>query len=184
MKHIYTWFRGNLLSILSIIKVALAGIMLLLLINIQVNNARQASTTKQLVTATKHIADQINQSVTAENQNTNQQLGHVNAHLDCIVEFFSQSDRSQKAIADIDTCQLRATDTAQGVVVLQQSSSTGQASKTQQTASTQSRQQTSATSQPSQSTQSQQPQPGLLDRGVQDVVRFPRQVIRAMGGLL
>lgn len=37
------------------------------------------------------------------------QINELNRHLDCIVTFFSQQDRSTTAIADIDTCTLQDT---------------------------------------------------------------------------
>lgn len=173
------WFRGNLLVILNVIKIILMGVILILVINIQVSNARQAQTTKELVTATKHIADQINQSVKAENHNTNKQLGRVNAHLDCIVQFFSQPDRSQKAIADIDTCQLKATESAQGVVSLPKQSTTAVQPKTQQTAPMPATQQAT--------TPTPQPQPPAQPTGIsgvaKSIVDLPSNLIQALSGL-
>jgi len=125
--------QANVLTVLEVLKAALIGIILILVIQIQLNTGRQAHDANKLSAQTRQIAAQINHAVKVENANTNSQLAQVNAHLDCIVEFFSQPDRSQKAIADIDTCQLEATRGSTTVSSPQPISSTTTSLKTSQT---------------------------------------------------
>lgn len=69
----------------------------------------QVSGQQEIINQIKRIADQVNDS---GNQRT-EQTDNLNRHLDCIVIFFSQPDRSQKAIEDIETCQFKDINTGQ-----------------------------------------------------------------------
>src|SRR5690606_39063177 len=48
------------------------------------------------------LATQIDENATERSR----QIDGIDRHLDCIVYFFSQKDRSQKAIDDIDDCRI------------------------------------------------------------------------------
>lgn len=57
------------------------------------------------VLETRNIAKQISD----DSKERNKQIQDLNRHLDCIVKFFSQADRSERAIEDIDTCRVTST---------------------------------------------------------------------------
>lgn len=60
------------------------------------------------------IINQIQTLTKAQVKNAQQrtsQINELNRHLDCIVTFFSNPDRSQTAISDIDTCTVQDTKT-------------------------------------------------------------------------
>lgn len=61
---------------------------------------------QQIIKQVKDIAEQLNQN----SEQRTSQIDSINRHLDCIVEFFSQPDRTQKAIDNIETCQFTAPD--------------------------------------------------------------------------
>ena len=175
MRRATSWLKANLLNILGVIKVVLMGVILVLLINIQVSNARQAQATRQIAVSTKQIAGQINRAVEELKQNNNEQLGRVNAHLDCIVQFFSQPDRSQKAIADINSCQLKSTGSSGAVNQPSAVPKSSQPQKTQQAAPTKPTQSSSQPTDPE--------QPSFLERLAGGVVSLPRKLIGGMSGL-
>lgn len=56
-----------------------------------------------LINQTKNLASSLNSNA----KDRTAQINELNRHLDCIVVFFSQPDRTQKAITDIDTCTLQ-----------------------------------------------------------------------------
>lgn len=84
-----SFMRRNAQTIpLTVIAFCIGGI--LLLQAVMIGELRKS--TDQIKISSKHTEDRIEQ---------------VDRHLDCIVYFFSRSDRSDKAIADIETCQLK-----------------------------------------------------------------------------
>lgn len=55
---------------------------------------------QQILAQIKTVTEQLKQTDQSNKADTDE----INRHLDCIVEFFSQTDRTQKAIANIDAC--------------------------------------------------------------------------------
>jgi cell fate (sporulation/competence/biofilm development) regulator YlbF (YheA/YmcA/DUF963 family) len=65
---------------------------------------------KQEVDNQQHIIQQIKELSVQLNDRAadrTRQINEVDHHLDCIVTFFTQKDRTQKAIADIQTCTIK-----------------------------------------------------------------------------
>lgn len=61
----------------------------------------------EVIDSIAEIATQIDQNA----QERSRQIDGIDRHLDCIVYFFSQKDRSQKAIDDIEQCRITANET-------------------------------------------------------------------------
>jgi len=61
------------------------------------------------VKSQQRILGQIKQLTIAQSENaknSSEQISGINRHMDCIVQFFSQPDRNNKSITNIDDCQL------------------------------------------------------------------------------
>jgi len=104
--RIASFFRRNATTIpLTIIAVSVLAMFLLL----AGNNARQAAQIQQqnqLLEETKSIAQQLRD----DSNSRNKQIDDLNRHLDCIVKFFAQRDRSNSSIANIQTCRITKND--------------------------------------------------------------------------
>lgn len=61
----------------------------------------------QILSQLKGVTEQLNHGAAQRTQ----QIQTLTAHIDCIVTFFSQPDRSSTSISDIDTCTLQNTKT-------------------------------------------------------------------------
>lgn len=66
---------------------------------------QQSEQQKQILTNVQKITSQLSDNA----HQRNQQINNLNRHMDCIVQFFSQPDRSQKAITNINSCELNTT---------------------------------------------------------------------------
>lgn len=108
-RDLLSFFRRNAAVIAgTIIALCIVGIFILQSITI----GQLQSTVEQqnhLVSASSALSQQL---VKASQQRTNQ-INDVNRHLDCIVQFFAQPDRGNKAIDDIETCRISTTSTGQ-----------------------------------------------------------------------
>lgn len=99
--------RNNSLAIgLTIIVVAMGSI--LFFQTVALNKLQvQADQNNKIINQIQGLeATQVKNATIRTNQ-----IAELNRHMDCIVTFFSQEDRSQTAITDIDSCTLQDTKT-------------------------------------------------------------------------
>ena len=95
MNKLRIFFQTNSVTIaVTIIFLSLAGIISLQAISLS-SLSEQAKRQSQLLEQIEKNAKQ-----------RTKQIQDVDNHLDCVVRFFSQEDRSEKAIKDIDTCRI------------------------------------------------------------------------------
>lgn len=107
IRHIDLWFREYGVHISLAVIVIAFGAILLLLAGSQSRLAEQSEQSKKILLQLKGVTDQIS----ASSQQRTEQINDLNAHMDCIVAFFSQEDRTQKSIDDIETCSLKNSST-------------------------------------------------------------------------
>lgn len=86
---------------LLVIVLAVFGILAMLAIE-QNKMQEQLTTDQKIVGQIKDIASRL-QAGAADRTS---QYNDLNRHMDCIVKFFSQPDRSEKSIANVNTCEL------------------------------------------------------------------------------
>lgn len=104
-RDIGSFLRRNALVIsMTIIALSILGVFILQSLTI---GALQSTVDRQneLISQTTAISHQL---LMSGKQRSNQ-ISDVNHHLDCIVQFFSQPDRTSKAIANIETCRIEGT---------------------------------------------------------------------------
>lgn len=172
MNRFGSFVRRNNLTIGFTILFMTLGVVLLLqasatskLQQQQIATQQQNKDTHQLLVQIKSVADKLDHNSAQRTDQINQ----LNKHLDCIVAFFTDGNRSQKAIADIDTCTLKNTATGQTssplapTGVLTPSSSTSSGAPTQQTTTGSVTNPTTTSSPPPSGGSSQ---PGFLERNV------------------
>lgn len=107
--------RNNFAIAFAIIAVALGTILFFQSIATS-RLQEQVEGQQHIIEQVKAVADKIDSS----SQQRTQQIQSINDHLDCIVQFFSQSERDSKAIANIETCQVKAAATKTTPDVIQQ----------------------------------------------------------------
>lgn len=102
MERIRSFLRRNTQTIpLVVIALCIGGILLLQAIQIG-KFAESSKRDSEVILELKKIAEQRQKS----DELTSQQIDRVDRHLDCIVIFFAQSDRSSKQIDQIDECRI------------------------------------------------------------------------------
>lgn len=101
----HLWLRANSVYISSTIIIVAFGAILLMLADSQSRLIEENKQNQQVLQQLKGVAEQISNATTSRTD----QINGIDRHLDCIVTFFSQADRSQKAIADIETCRVKDT---------------------------------------------------------------------------
>jgi hypothetical protein len=92
--------------------VVIIGLLVLVLIgwNNTAGIKQQLIKSNQQLAAQKKTLDsqkQILSSIKSSSDERTKQINQINQHLDCIVEFFGQSNRTNKSISDIRKCELR-----------------------------------------------------------------------------
>lgn len=120
--RVRSWLRRNDLTIGFTVMALALGTILYVQALATSQLQKQVAEQQQIILQIKGIGDQL----TLNSQDRTKQIGEINHHLDCIVTFFSQPDRSQKAINNINTCELTNTSTGQA-----SSTNTGWAAPTQ-----------------------------------------------------
>lgn len=103
------WVRANGVYLSLGVIVMAFGAILLLLADSQSKLAQQNEQDKKVLLELKAVTEQISKAAATRTE----QINGIDRHLDCIVAFFAQPDRSQKAIANIETCQLQDIDTGE-----------------------------------------------------------------------
>lgn len=101
-RNVAGFYRRNAAVIpLTIIALCVMGVFVLQALTI---GQLQDTVAKQnkLIATTSDVSQQI---LKASKQRTDQ-INDVNRHLDCIVQFFAQPDRGNKAIDNIETCRI------------------------------------------------------------------------------
>lgn len=107
MKRLGSFVRRNNLTIgFCIIAIAL-GTILFMLAAATAELQHQQDTENTILSQIKGVTDQLNTNA----KDRTDQINQLNRHLDCIVLFFTDPNRSQKTISDIDTCTLKNTNT-------------------------------------------------------------------------
>lgn len=102
MERLKTYLRLNPYAIpTAIIILSLAGIFFLQTVTIA-QQAEQLKHQGETLTEIKNLAIQLKKNADQRSK----QINSVDRHLDCIVKFFSQPDRSEKAIKDIERCRI------------------------------------------------------------------------------
>jgi hypothetical protein len=108
IRKVHLWLRANGVYISCAVIILAFGTILLMLANSQSKLAEQSEQNKQVLLQLKSVTEQIGKSATSRTD----QINGIDRHLDCIVAFFAQPDRSQKLIADIETCRVQDNKTA------------------------------------------------------------------------
>ena len=142
------FWRRNATTVALVIIICVAGSILYIQAVATAKLQQEIEGQQQIITQIKGVTDQIN----ASSKQRTDQINQLNRHLDCVVTFFTQKDRTQKAINDIETCTV--TNTATGTVSPPKASSSGT---------------TSTSTQKSSNTQA----PQKISTPVQDVVKNP-----------
>lgn len=101
--------RRNATNIAIVIVMVAAGTILYIQSLATAQLQQQVAQQQQIINQVKDLSVQLN---TRASERT-RQIDEVNHHLDCIVIFFTQKDRSQKAIDNIDTCTVKNVSTGQ-----------------------------------------------------------------------
>ncbi|HET8709265.1 MAG TPA: hypothetical protein VFL85_03205 [Candidatus Saccharimonadales bacterium] len=97
-----SFFRRNKATIaFLVILVSLLGMLYLNALTLQ-RLSQQLTNQRQLLNQTKTLTQNLQKS----SDERGRQVEQINRHLDCIVEFYSQRDRSRKAIDDIKSCSI------------------------------------------------------------------------------
>lgn len=102
MSRIVSFFRRNSVSIgIGVIAFCIVAILLLQAVTIGSLSSEIQAQNKLLTQISKISQDQAKNA-----QQRSDQIQGVDKHMDCIVKFFSQPDRTNKAINDIETCRI------------------------------------------------------------------------------
>lgn len=102
-----SFWRSNTVTIGIVIIVIAFGTILFLQAEATSKLQEQTKQQTQILSQLKGVTDQLNNGA----KQRTQQIATLTAHIDCIVLFFSQPDRSSVSIADINTCTLQDTKT-------------------------------------------------------------------------
>ena len=104
LNALHSYFRRNATTIGIVIVIislgAILGIQSVALNRLQ----DQAHATERVLSSVEKVTAQIN----SDGIQRTEQINELSRHLDCIVQFFSQPDRSSKAIANINSCELES----------------------------------------------------------------------------
>lgn len=96
------FLRRNASSIsLVIIALSIVAVLLMQAFTIAQLQKEVAHQTN-VIDSVKALAEQIDRNA----QDRSRQIDDINKHLDCIVQFFSQPDRSQRSIDNIESCRI------------------------------------------------------------------------------
>jgi hypothetical protein len=150
MSSLRGFWRRNATTIALVVILCVAGSILYIQALATAKLQQQIEGQQAIITQIKGVTDQIN---TSSKQRT-EQIDQLNKHLDCVVTFFTQKDRTQKAINDIETCTVKNTST--GSISGPKASSSG------------------TTSTPAQKS-SNTPAPRKISTPTQDVVKKPTE---------
>lgn len=166
---IASYFRRNAVTIaLCVIAFCVLAIIALQALTIQSLSqqvAAQNATLDQLKGITKTISHNADQRT--------KQINSLDRHMDCIVQFFSQPYRTNKAIADIDQCQITGVTRATTPTGATQS----KASRAPQSGANASSGAAAPQSQQSQPQGSSAPQPSTIQRVVNPIVQLINGII-------
>ena len=103
--RIASYFRRNSVTIaLSVIGFCILAIFVLQALTIA-SLSKQVAGQNQTLEQLRGITSTISKNA----QQRTVQIAGIDKHLDCIVQFFSQRDRTGKSIQDIDTCRINGT---------------------------------------------------------------------------
>lgn len=103
MSELGSFWRRNTVTIGVVIIVMAFGSILFLQAVATSKLQEQSRQNAQVLSQLKGLTDQL---ASSSKQRT-QQIATLTTHIDCIVTFFGQKDRSQSAIDDIDTCTIK-----------------------------------------------------------------------------
>jgi hypothetical protein len=101
------WLRSNTVNI-AVSIIVLTTLCSLGLIALQQSKIQQEISTDQQILKGIEV---VTNKLTTGSATRIAQYNELNKHLDCLAAFFNQSDRSTKAITDIDSCTLLDTKT-------------------------------------------------------------------------
>lgn len=179
MHDLGSFFRRNsTTAALTVIALCVLGIFCLQAVTINRLTDEVAAQNSVLV-QTKHITEQL----AGNAANRTRQINNLSDHIDCIVKFFSQRDRTRKIVDNINTCHLKT------VPVTSQSSPTSNTTTLPQKSSSENvttpakkslgvTKSSSTPKPPKKHTQpTQPPQPGFFERNLDKLSNF-------LGGLL
>lgn len=127
MSSLRGFWRRNATTIALVVILCVAGSILYIQAVATAKLQEEVEGQQQLIAQVKGITERINDN---SKQRTDQ-IDQLNRHLDCVVTFFTQKDRTQKAIDNIESCTVK--NTATGQVSPPKASSSGTTSTSQQT---------------------------------------------------
>lgn len=166
MSRFGSFWRSNTTTIGIVIIVIAFGTILFLQAVATSKLQEQTKQQTQILSQLKGVTDQLNRGAAQRTQ----QIATLTAHIDCIVTFFSQQDRTSTAIADINTCTLKNSNTGTSTQTQPTPSSTAPAATTPTNNSTSST--SPAPSTPSTATPTPEAaQPSFLDRLVVNPIK-------------
>lgn len=102
-----SFWRSNTVTIGIVIIVIAFGTILFLQAEATSKLQKQTQQQTEILSQLKGVTDQLNKGAAQRTQ----QIATLTTHIDCIVTFFSQPDRSNTAISDINTCTLKNSST-------------------------------------------------------------------------
>lgn len=162
IRNFNLWVRQYGVHIsLAIIIVATSVILMLIATSIN-RFAEQSEQSRQILSELQKVTEVLSENAKSQSE----QIDGIDRHLDCIVIFFAQTDRTEKSIADIESCTLKDGETGESVEKAPNSSPSASTTPP-------SPPQTGTTTQPRQNeATSQNNRPGLL-KGLNDFLLKP-----------
>lgn len=168
MHKIKSFLRRNRASIKVGITIAavLAGMFLLAVRNAQL--AEQTNNTRKLLEYVKTVTEQNkNIAIQLKNNSTAQaeSVKEINQHIDCMLELFKETNRSDKSIKSPDPCQISTNSSSKIVATAPQSTSPTKNTQTTQQPQPQPPHQSQTPTEPTQPNPTKpEPRPTLLER--------------------
>lgn len=103
MNKLSAWIRKNTATIGATTIVIAMGLIILVQTLALSKLETDIQNQERIITATKDLAASIDKDASDRNE----QIQEINRHMDCIVQFFTNPDRTNKRIGDIESCTLK-----------------------------------------------------------------------------